>query len=89
MFGPALTVALVFAICVLPAVAASNAATLTAETLTAASSEGGSGGWSSLAEPVLIAPTSKDECKNDGWRSFPQFKNQGGCVSSVERQRDA
>ena len=37
---------------------------------------------SSLTEPVLIAPTSKDQCKNNGWKAFPQFKNQGQCVSS-------
>jgi len=32
------------------------------------------------------APTNKDQCKNDGWRSFnnPPFKNQGDCVSFVE-----
>jgi hypothetical protein len=41
---------------------------------------------SSLAEPVLIVPTSKDQCKNNGWKNFPQFKNQGECVSFVERQ---
>jgi hypothetical protein len=29
-------------------------------------------------------PTSKDQCKNGGWRNFPQFKNQGDCVSFVE-----
>ena len=28
-------------------------------------------------------PTSKDQCKNGGWRSFPGFKNQGDCVSFV------
>jgi hypothetical protein len=28
-------------------------------------------------------PTSKDLCKNGGWRNLPQFKNQGGCVSFV------
>jgi hypothetical protein len=28
-------------------------------------------------------PTSKDECKNGGWRNFPGFKNQGDCVSFV------
>jgi hypothetical protein len=43
---------------------------------------------SSLAEPVLIGPDSKDQCKNNGWKAFPQqFKNQGQCVSFVERQR--
>jgi hypothetical protein len=31
----------------------------------------------------LGRPTSKDQCKNDGWRNFPQFKNQGDCVSYV------
>jgi hypothetical protein len=41
---------------------------------------------SSLAQPVLIAPTTKDQCKNNGWKAFPQFKNQGQCVSFVERQ---
>jgi hypothetical protein len=30
-------------------------------------------------------PTSKDQCKNGGWRDFPQFKNQGQCVAFVER----
>jgi hypothetical protein len=40
---------------------------------------------SSLTEPVLIAPTSKNQCKNNGWKAFPQFKNQGQCVSFVER----
>jgi hypothetical protein len=28
-------------------------------------------------------PATKDECKNGGWRNFPQFKNQGDCVSFV------
>jgi hypothetical protein len=28
-------------------------------------------------------PTSKDQCKHGGWRSFPGFKNQGDCVSFV------
>ncbi|HVE66260.1 MAG TPA: hypothetical protein VNC59_06735 [Thermoanaerobaculia bacterium] len=34
---------------------------------------------------VGAAPTSVDECKNDGWRRFtsPRFKNQGDCVSYV------
>jgi hypothetical protein len=41
---------------------------------------------SSLTQPVLIAPTSKDECKNNGWKNFPQFKNQGQCVSFVVSQ---
>jgi hypothetical protein len=40
---------------------------------------------SSLTEPVLI-PGSKDQCKKGGWQAFPQFKNQGQCVSFVEHQ---
>jgi hypothetical protein len=28
-------------------------------------------------------PSSKDQCKNGGWRTFGVFKNQGGCVSFV------
>jgi hypothetical protein len=28
-------------------------------------------------------PTSKEQCKSGGWRSFPGFKNQGDCVSFV------
>jgi hypothetical protein len=32
-------------------------------------------------------PTAKDQCKNGGWRAFPQFRNQGQCVSFVESHR--
>jgi hypothetical protein len=28
-------------------------------------------------------PTSKDQCKNGGWRNFLGFKNEGDCVSFV------
>jgi hypothetical protein len=38
---------------------------------------------SSLLAPVIIAPTSKEQCKNGGWMNYPQFKNQGDCVSFV------
>lgn len=31
-----------------------------------------------------VPPTSKDQCKDGGWRSFPGFKNQGDCVNFVE-----
>jgi hypothetical protein len=31
-----------------------------------------------------LVPTSKDQCKKGGWRNYPQFKNQGECVSFVE-----
>jgi len=40
----------------------------------------------SLASSTLVAPpTNKDQCKNDGWKTFndPSFKNQGDCVSYV------
>jgi hypothetical protein len=30
-----------------------------------------------------VLPTSKDQCKDEGWRSFGVFKNQGDCVSFV------
>jgi hypothetical protein len=32
------------------------------------------------AQPL---PTSKQQCKNGGWRSFGVFKNQGDCISFV------
>jgi DNA-binding beta-propeller fold protein YncE len=34
--------------------------------------------------PLPRMPTSKEQCKNGGWRNYPQFKNQGQCVSFVE-----
>jgi hypothetical protein len=37
------------------------------------------------AQPL---PTTKDQCKNDGWRSFGgAFTNQGQCVAFVERPK--
>jgi DNA-binding beta-propeller fold protein YncE len=36
-----------------------------------------------IASPLPL-PTSKDECKNGGWRGF-DFKNQGECVAFVAR----
>jgi hypothetical protein len=30
-------------------------------------------------------PTSKEQCKDGGWRNFPGFKNQGECVTFVQR----
>jgi len=38
---------------------------------------------STLPQPVPLAPTSFAQCMNNGWRNFPQFKNQGDCVSFV------
>ncbi|WAH97281.1 hypothetical protein [Arthrobacter sp. MMS18-M83] len=33
-----------------------------------------------------LSPTAKDQCKKDGWTDYPQFKNQGRCVSYVNHQ---
>lgn len=30
-------------------------------------------------------PTRRETCKNDGWRSYPSFRNQGQCIAFVER----
>jgi hypothetical protein len=32
---------------------------------------------------ILCRPTTKDQCKKDGWKVFKVFKNQGDCVSFV------
>jgi hypothetical protein len=32
---------------------------------------------------VPALPTTKDQCKNGGWRAYGVFKNQGDCVSFV------
>ena len=34
-------------------------------------------------EFVVTLPTSKDQCKKGGWKTFDVFKNQGDCVSFV------
>ena len=36
---------------------------------------------SPISAPPL--PTSKDQCKTGGWRNYPDFKNEGACVSFV------
>ncbi|GAA1756457.1 hypothetical protein GCM10009712_01740 [Pseudarthrobacter sulfonivorans] len=36
---------------------------------------------------VPAAPTSVDQCKNGGWKNYPQFKNQGECVAYVQRPK--
>jgi DNA-binding beta-propeller fold protein YncE len=33
--------------------------------------------------PLPRVPTSRNQCTNGGWRTFPGFKNQGDCVSFV------
>jgi hypothetical protein len=52
------------------------------------------GGWQELSRatpdfafrtyvsPTRV-PTSTQDCQRDGWRAFPQFKNEGDCVSFV------
>jgi hypothetical protein len=34
-------------------------------------------------------PTSKDQCKNGGWRTYGVFKNQGDCISFVGKNPPA
>ncbi len=34
---------------------------------------------------VDCLPTDAQQCKNGGWRNFPDFKNQGQCVAFVQR----
>ena len=36
-----------------------------------------------IVTDVRPLPTTKDQCKNGGWRSFGVFKNQGNCVSFI------
>jgi hypothetical protein len=45
-----------------------------------------SGDISVIDAPPL--PTSKDQCKRDGWRAFGAFRNQGDCVSFVATHGD-
>lgn len=33
-----------------------------------------------------LLPTAKDECKEDAWMDYPQFKNQGQCIAYVNHQ---
>jgi hypothetical protein len=45
------------------------------------------GGPVSIGDIVVVdappLPTTKDQCKKGGWRSYGVFKNQGDCVSFV------
>jgi hypothetical protein len=43
--------------------------------------EGGDLAFTASFSPAL--PTSKDQCRNGGWRDYGIFKNQGDCVSFV------
>jgi hypothetical protein len=40
---------------------------------------------SDLTQTELVAPTDKEQCKDDKWMLYtqPKFKNQGDCVSWV------
>jgi uncharacterized protein (TIGR02145 family) len=44
-----------------------------------------------LADVTITSPTSKGECKKEGWKSFvnPTFKNQGDCVSYTKSNESA
>lgn len=45
-----------------------------------------------VAEEALVTPpTSKNQCKNNGWKVFnnPSYKNQGKCVEYVEKHSPA
>lgn len=39
---------------------------------------------SSLTEPERLLPTSAEQCKGEGYKEFPGFKNRGDCVAFVE-----
>lgn len=43
--------------------------------------------------PAPLSPQTKEQCKNGGWRNFGApagpFKNQGQCVSFIERNSAA
>jgi hypothetical protein len=41
---------------------------------------------STSTQPTLIVPTGKDQCMNGGYQNYPQFMNQGQCVSFVASQ---
>jgi hypothetical protein len=38
-------------------------------------------------QPTPAQPTAKQQCQHGGWRAFPQFGNQGRCVSFVQTGR--
>ena len=43
----------------------------------------GAGSRDVVVSPPARVPSTKAQCKDGGWRAFPQFKNQGDCVSYV------
>ncbi|MCR4326203.1 MAG: hypothetical protein NUV52_00935 [Candidatus Roizmanbacteria bacterium] len=40
-------------------------------------------------EPLIGPPVTKEDCKNDGWKTFnnPSFKNKGKCIDYVEHHK--
>jgi hypothetical protein len=38
-----------------------------------------------VVHDALAVPTTKEQCKNGNWRSYPNFKNEGQCVAFVAR----
>jgi 6-phosphogluconolactonase len=48
---------------------------------------GGPGPWFIVVRPPPGVPIGPQDCKDSGWRKFPQFKDQGQCVDFVERGR--
>jgi hypothetical protein len=41
------------------------------------------GSYDIVVTDTVSRPTTKDQCKNGGWKSYGVFKNQGDCVSYV------
>jgi hypothetical protein len=41
--------------------------------------------FNGVTQVPKVVPTSKDQCRRDGWKTFtdPKFKNQGQCISYV------
>jgi hypothetical protein len=48
-------------------------------------SEAEAGGNIVVVDAQPSAPTSKEQCKNGGWRNFQQFKNEGQCIKFVKQ----
>ncbi len=49
-------------------------------------SEAEAGGNIVVVDAQPSAPISKDQCKNGGWRNFPQFKSEGQCIKFVQHR---
>jgi hypothetical protein len=55
-----------------------------------ATNAGAGTGIGSVTITYTALPTSKEQCKEDGWKNFgTTFKNQGQCVSFVEAEKHA